>query len=69
MNYSLFKWSRKTCSGHDSNAAILQASREYVAEEDSNIFGVYHLPRMNRRGRGCKKPSKCQNTGGAKHPP
>ena len=29
MNYSLFKWSRKTCSGHDSNAAILQASREY----------------------------------------
>ena len=30
MNYSLFKWSRKTCSGHDSNAAILQASREYV---------------------------------------
>ena len=31
MNYSLFKWSRKTCSGHDSNAAILQASREYGA--------------------------------------
>jgi len=29
MNYSLFKWSRKTCSGHDSNTAILQASREY----------------------------------------
>ena len=32
MNYSLFKWSRKTCSGHDSNAAILQASREYVTQ-------------------------------------
>ena len=49
---------------------IFVISVDELAEEDSNnIIGVYHLPRMNRRGRGCKKPSKCQNTGGAKHPP
>ena len=40
-----------------------------MAEEDSNnIIGVYLCQEWIGGGGGCEKPSKFQNTGGAKHP-